>query len=200
MKKRIIFNDCQIGDEVYFIDLKDMKIRKGEVKDIIHTKNTIYYEIDPDIGDHVRYMQVVFKTLYDCSRFCVCAMEALLHIQEDVEVVLTNKEPKFKVGDTVYYYDYNHLDVIKKDEIVRIEYDNNIDMFHYYFKNTYKDNDYYENEIHLTFEECKSYHISFYETLLRGFQSRMDKDKPDSSFVKSYKERLEKIKEQVEVK
>lgn len=62
-------------------------------------------------------------------------------------------EPKFKVGDTVYYYDYL-LDVIDKDEIVKIEYAN--DIAYYYFKNTCTGFIYNEDELYKTFEECKN--------------------------------------------
>lgn len=74
-------------------------------------------------------------------------------------------ESKFKVGDTVYYYSRKDSKV-KKDEVSRITYDNNIDLFCYYLKNP--DLIYKEDELYETFEECKEDCISHFEYLLNN--------------------------------
>lgn len=105
-------------------------------------------------------------------------------------------ESKFKVGDTVYYYDFIFEPVIKKDEILRIEYDNYDNAIHYYFKNP--NAAYGEEALYLTFEECKAGTISHYETLLRIYQSRMDEDQYIEWGIKNCNYRLEELKGQEE--
>ena len=105
-------------------------------------------------------------------------------------------ESKFKVGDTVYYYDFIFESVIKKDEIVRIEYDNRSNVIYYYFKNP--NAAYGEETLYKTFEECKACTISYYESLLRSFQSRPVKDQCTELGIKNCNYRLENIKAQEE--
>lgn len=93
-------------------------------------------------------------------------------------------EPKFKVGDIVYYYNYGSGE-IKKDKIVKIEYGCD-----FYLKNKFYPFiliPYTEDQLFKTFEECKADRISCYE--------RLSED-PDIGEIA--KERLEKLKGQVE--
>lgn len=106
------------------------------------------------------------------------------------------KEPKFKVGDMVYFYDCFLEDVIKKDEVERIEYVD--DTFWYHLKN--QQFCHRKKELFETFEECKAGFISYYESLLRSYQSRPVKDQYTEWSIKNCKDCIEKIKEQEEVK
>ena len=107
-------------------------------------------------------------------------------------------EPKFKVGDIVYYYDvlYQKIRQAEVIEIVEIEdEDIVISEFNNFYSLKAKDtlrkiNGYYtKKELFETFEECKADRISRYERLLSN---------PFYLPKEIAEERLKKIKGQVE--
>lgn len=102
-------------------------------------------------------------------------------------------KPKFKVGDTVYYYDCFLEDVIKKDEVERIEYVD--DTFWYHLKN--QQFCHREKELFKTFEECKADCISRYEAMILNLQIA-SKYQSIMMILETHKKMLEKIKGQVE--
>lgn len=102
-------------------------------------------------------------------------------------------KPKFKVGDTVYYYDCFLEDVIKKDEVERIEYVD--DTFWYHLKN--QQFCHRKKELFKTFEECKADCISRYEAMILNLQIA-SKYQSIMMILETHKKMLEKIKGQVE--
>lgn len=104
-------------------------------------------------------------------------------------------EPKFKVGEKVYFYDYAWEKKIIKDEIVKIECDE------YSFWYRLKNHNFLSlgKNLFKTFEECKADCISRYEAMILNLQIA-SKYQSIMMILETHKKMLEKIKGQEEVK
>lgn len=104
-------------------------------------------------------------------------------------------EPKFKVGDIVYYYNFG-TNEIKKDEVARTEWDNN--TFYYSLKKLYHFYILAEYQLFEAFDECKNHLLKILDhtmETLTFFSDSIDSiDASKSSLEHLYK----KIKGQVE--
>lgn len=108
------------------------------------------------------------------------------------------REPKFKVGEKVYFYDYRDKK-IKKDKIAKIVIIYSFIRFYSFLLN---DNqiEKFDYDLHLTFEECKKHTLQVLNDALVTFMAFLGTKYVTTSDIEHYKNLIEKLEKQEEVK